>query len=49
VISFYKTVLSLENWWPLKASWAAGDRRGFCTVHSTDDEQLDGSVKGTKR
>lgn len=48
-ISVYKSVLSLQNWWPLRANWAAGDRRGFCTVQSTDDEQLDGSVKGTKR
>jgi hypothetical protein len=36
-------------WYPDRTAWSAGDRRVMCAAYGPDSEDLDGSVKGTKR
>jgi hypothetical protein len=44
-----KSELNSGYWYPGKDSWSHGDRLVVCAVYGPDDEQLTGTVKGSKR
>ncbi|TWD81155.1 uncharacterized protein DUF4190 [Kribbella amoyensis] len=41
--------LETATWYPRLASWSRGDRSVYCAAYGPDSEQLDQTVKGSKR
>ncbi|TCN39110.1 putative regulator of septum formation [Kribbella orskensis] len=48
-IEIGKSRLDTDFWYPDSASWDEGDRKVLCIAYGPDGDQLDGSVRGTKR
>ena len=48
-IEIGKSRLDTDLWYPDSASWDEGDRKVLCIAYGPDGDQLDGSVRGTKR
>jgi putative regulator of septum formation len=48
-VSVYDTELSPDFYYPSKSTWDDGDRTVLCVAWAPEDEDLTGSVRGSKR